>query len=109
MRSDLMKEILERIPQETKDKVKRQMDEPFSPFGQVLPEEWWYWSQDNWPLEEYIGSAASEAWNLDESSDRGYIAIKRMLSDLVNPTREEMDFETFRQKLQELYEFRKSG
>ena len=107
MRSDVIKEMLENIPQETKDREARQMEEPFSPFGSILPEEWWYWDQNNWPVDEYINHAASEAWNLDESSDRGYIAMKRMLSDLVNPKKEELSYEEFTKRLKELYDERR--
>ncbi len=106
MRSDAIKEMLSNTPRETKDRVAQQMEGPFPPFTLILPEEWWYWDQTNWPLNDYISHAASEAWNLDESSDKGYIAMKRMLSDLVNPTREEIGFATFRQRLQELYDKR---
>lgn len=109
MRTDIVKRIRERTSQETRDKVARQMAEPFSPFCTTLPKEWWYWDQKNWPEDEYIGYAASEAWNRDEFSDRGYMAMKRMLAELVNPTGEELDFDTFEQRLRELYEYRKNN
>jgi len=84
------------------------MDEPFSPFGSILPEVWWDWDEKNWTEEDYIGYAASESWNIDETSDRGYIAMKRMLSALVDPKKECKTFDDFRERLKELYELRKS-
>lgn len=109
MRSDTVKRIIKDTSQETRDNVSRQMAEPFSPFGRILPEEWWHWDQKNWPEEEYIGYAASEAWNVDEFTDQGYIAMKRMLSDLINPNKDILDLDTFEQRLKELYEDRKNN
>ena len=109
MRSKIMEDILARTPQHVKDKVARQLSEPFSPFGQILPEEWWDWDETKWPEDEYIGCAANEAWNVDKSSDRGYIAMKRMMCALVDPKKECKTFGEFTQKLKELYEHRKSG
>lgn len=109
MRSKIIDKIRQRTSQESRDEVERQMAEPFSPFGRILPEEWWFWDQKNWPEDEYVGYAASEAWNVDEYTDQGYIAMKRMLYELVNPNNEEMDLEIFEQRLKELYEHRKNN
>jgi hypothetical protein len=101
--------MLDNIPEETKQRVERQMNEPFSPFGRILPEEWWDWDERNWPEEEYIGYAAGEAWNVDEFTDRGYMAMKRMLHTLIDPKKECKTLEEFEQKLKELYDRTNSG
>lgn len=103
MRSDILKRIKDRIPESTKERVRRMAAEPFSPFGVILSDELTNWDSSKWELDDYISYAAGEAWNLDEFSERGYIAMKRMLCDLVNPNNEDLSLEEFTKRLSNIY------
>jgi hypothetical protein len=59
-------------------------------------------------VEEYIGYAAFEAWNFGEIFDIWYIAMKRMLSDVVN-LKKELSYEEFTKRLNELYDGRRKN
>lgn len=110
MRSETAREIWTNIPEEVKDKVRKKMtDRPFSPFATILSDELINWDQSNWSKEEFITEAAREAWNLDEFTEEGYIALKRMLSHLVDPNNEAKDLDEFTNRLEELYELRKGN
>lgn len=105
----IYQKIRDRTSEETKAKVRKKMDEPFSPFGSILPEEWWYWDVSNWTEKEFLWNAAGEAWNLDEYTDSGYIAMKRMIFALVDPNKECKTIDEFVGRLKELYEHRKNS
>lgn len=109
MRSETAREIWIDIPEEVRKKMILRSDRPFSLFATILSDELTNWNQSNWSKEEFISEAAGEAWNLDEFTEEGYIALKRMLSCLVDPENEAKDLDEFTNRLEELYELRKSN
>lgn len=109
MRSETAREIMAETPTELRKKMIKRSGKPFSLFATILSDELINWDQPNWSKEEFISEAAGEAWNLDEFTEEGYIALKRMLSHLVDPNNEAKDLDEFTNRLEELYELRKSN
>ena len=109
MKSKVIERIRKRTSPETRERVKKMMEEPFSPFAQILPEEWWDWNESDWSELDFISYASNEAWNRDESSERGYMAMKRMLYFLVDPQKECKTNTEFAERLKEFYEHRKNS
>lgn len=70
-------------------------------FVRILPEQWVYLEISDWPTEErFLKTAVSEAWNTDETTNEGYLAMKRLFFTLVLPDGKSLD--DFEQS--ELYE-----
>lgn len=82
-----------------------------SSFGQVLKEKMYAVEPEDFTVDDFVGMAADEAWNLDEFTSDGYIMLKNMLFRLltnkkdwdnhVNPAPIQMD--EFREIVRKAY------
>ena len=62
------------------------IEKGFSPFLIMLPSYMIDIDVDKqWTDEEFVKMAVEESWNIDEYSDEGYAALKRMLLRLTIP------------------------
>lgn len=91
-----LKKFYERVDQETDEKREQYAKENWifedELFIKILPEKWVYFTYRDWPSEErLLISAIEEAWNLDETTNEGYLAMKQLFPILVLPPGKTLD------------------